>query len=202
MASVGAIAAGMPSVDGYPNRPDRELWVMLAYTTGMDLFIVAMFWWAMGPSALPAILFVLGCTVMFCYLNLKARYLRAPVRVAVGPNGLRFMYRDGAEEDVGWERIAAVHERFGNRSGASVVEVVDRMVPVSVPLEVVRVAAPLLEEAERRAERMSTLSTADPGTKAAKRALRSWNVTRTLLVLVAVALPFIALLVVSMTFWA
>lgn len=174
---------------------------MLAYTTGMDLFMAAVFWSVLGPSGLPAILFVLGCTVGFCYLNLKARYFRAPVRVAVGPSGLRFIYRDGAEEDIGWDRVAAVHERFRNKPGASVVEVVDRMVPVNVPPEVVRAAAPLLEEAERRAERMSTLPSADPGTKASKQALRSKNVTRKLVVLIAVSLPFIALLVLSMTFW-
>lgn len=158
-------------------------------------------WFMIDVKGLPFILFVLGCTVGFSYFNIKAQYYQTPVRVKVGRDGLRFIYRTGNEEETVWRRIAGVDENFGGRAGVAVVELVDRLIPVAIPVEVVGNIAPLLEKDEEMVEERSTPQSLDPSDPAFKRGLRGRNNARKLMIMMGISFPFIVMLALVTVFW-
>lgn len=175
---------------------------MLAMIVGTDVFLVTFMWFMLGVQALPSILFVLGCTLGFSYFNIKDQYYQTPVRVKVGRGGLHFIYRTGMEEEIVWRRIAGVDENIGGRAGVTVVELVDRLIPVAIPVEVVGTLVPLLEKDEEMAEERSTPPSLDPSDPEFKRALRGKNNARKLMILMGASFPFIVTLALVTVFWS
>ena len=204
MAEVEAMSAGLLSIEGYPNRSNKQPWIMLAMIVGTDVFLDPQFdvvhAGGTKPADRPSFLFWMHGR--FQLLQHQGPILpnsgpgqggtgRAPFHLPDGKGG--GTYGAGSRASTRTSVEGPAWPSWSSWTGS---------VPVAIPAEVVGTLVPLLEKDEEMAEERSTPQGLDPSDPEFKRALRGKNNARKLMILMGVSFPFIVALALVTVFWS